>query len=160
MSKQIFGHKWIILLTKMVQKSDGTRVSRYGSWCLIFVCIDLNDLSILKFWFKIQFPDKSSNYLIGLTIYFYVKRQFSYSMPLIQKVNGGLTYENSIFPWKYTVWPIKWWKSLPGIWIMNQNFKIVIDRSLRSLYKYIRKRTHFNDFWKNFQAKIFLKGQY
>ena len=35
MSKQIFGQAWIISWEKMVEKSDGTRVSRYGSWCRI-----------------------------------------------------------------------------------------------------------------------------
>ena len=119
---------------------------------------DLNDLSILKFWFKIHIPGKISNHLIGHTIYFYVKMKFSYFTLPSHFGNGRLKYENFIFIWKYIVWPIKWLEILPGIWILNQNFKI--DRSLRSIHGYIRKWTHFSDFCKNFQGKFFLKDQY
>ena len=125
---------------------------------LIYFWIDLNDLSILKFWFKIYIPGKISNCLIGHTIYFHVKIKFSFSMSPLQKCNGGLKYKNFIFTWKYIVWPIKWLEILPGIWNWNQNFKI--DGSLRSMYKYIRKWTYFSDFCENFQGKFFFKGQY
>ena len=124
---------------------------------LMYLCKNLNDLLILKFWFKIHITDKISNHLIGYNIYFQAKKK-SFSMPPLQKCNGGLKYENFIFTWKYIVWPIKWLEILPGIWNWNQNFKI--DGSLRSMYKYIRKWTYFSDFCKNFQGKFFFKGQY
>ena len=125
---------------------------------LIYLYIDLNDPSILKFWFQFHIPGKISNHLIGHTIYFHVKIKFSYFRPPLHFCNGDIENENFIFTWKYIVWPIKQLEILPGIWILNQNFKI--DRSLRSIQKYIRKWTHFSDFSNNFQGKFFLKDQY
>jgi len=125
---------------------------------LIYLYIDLNDPSILKFWFQFHIPGKISNHLIGHTIYFHVKIEFLYFRPPLHFCNGDIENENFIFTWKYIVWPIKQLEILPGIWILNQNFKI--DRSLRSIQKYIRKWTHFSDFCENFQGKFFFKGQY
>ena len=125
---------------------------------LIYLYIDLNDPSILKFWFQFHIPGKISNHLIGHTIYFHVKIKFLYFRPPLHFCNGDIENENFIFTWKYIVWPIKQLEILPGIWILNQNFKI--DRSLRSIQKYIRKWTHFSDFCENFQGKFFFKGQY
>ena len=60
---------------------------------------------------------------------------------------GGM--KNYVKAW----WPIKWLEILPGIWILNQNFKI--DKSLRSIHRYIKIWTHFSDFCKgNFFLKI------
>ena len=101
---------------------------------LIYFWIDLNDLSILKFWFKIHIPGKISNCLIGHTIYFHVKIKFLFSMSPLQKYNGGVKYENSIFTWKYIVRPIKWLEISPGICILKLNFKI--DISLRFMCKH------------------------
>ena len=112
----------------------------------------------MNFWFKIHIPGKISNHLIGRTVYFHVKIEFSYFTPPLYFCNGDIENKNFIFTWKYIVWPIKQLEILPGIWILNQNFKI--DRSLRSVYKYVQKWTHFSDFWKNFQANFFFKGQY
>ena len=72
--------------------------------------------------------------------------------------NGGLKYENLIFSWKYIVRPIKWLEISPGIWILNQKFKI--DTSLRSISKYTGKSLLFIQFCKNFQGKFFFKGQH
>ena len=53
------------------------------------------------------------------------------------------------------MWPIKWLEISPGIWILNQNFKI--DTSLRSICKYMGKLILFIEFCKNFQGNFFLK---
>ena len=46
--------------------------------------MNLNDLSILKFWFKINIPSKISNYLMGHIVYFYIKIKLSYfKLPLV-----------------------------------------------------------------------------
>ena len=117
---------------------------------LIYLRIDPSDLSILKFWFKIHIPGKISNHLIGHTKYFHVKMKYSYSIPPIHKCNGGLEYENFIL--------IKWLEISPGIWILNQNFKMNI--SFRSICKYMRKFMSFNEFCKKFQGKFFLNSQH
>ena len=121
---------------------------------LLYLYIDLNDPSILKFQFHI--PGKISNHLIGHTIYFHVKIKFSYFRPPLHFCNGDIENENFIFTWKYIVWPIKWLEILPGIWNWNQNFET--DISLRSICEYIQNMILFNNFCKNFRGKFFFKG--
>ena len=86
------------------------------------------------------------------------KWNFHFLCHRYKESNGGLEYENLIFSWNYIVWPIKWLEILPGIWILNQNFKI--DMSSRSICKYMGKLIFLNEFCKNFQGKFFFEGQH
>ena len=45
---------------------------------LIYLQKNLNDLSIVKFWFKIHIPSKVSNYLMGHIVHFYIEIKLSY----------------------------------------------------------------------------------
>ena len=118
----------------------------------MYICTDLNDLSILKFWFKIVIPDKLSNHLIGHTVYFNITIKFSHYMPPLQKCNGSLKCKSFIFIWKYIMWPTKWLEILLKTWILNQNLKIY--RSLKFIFNYKRKLIYFNDFQGNFLGAI------
>ena len=51
---------------------------------LVYWYIDLNDISILKFWFLIYTPGEISNHLICHTIYIHKKINFPYFRPLLQ----------------------------------------------------------------------------
>ena len=83
---------WLVLVDAIYSKKLMLTLKKNFTWkffqklikstnFIIYLHIDLKDLTIFKYWFKIHNPGEISIHLIGHTIYFHKKIRFSYFEP-------------------------------------------------------------------------------